>query len=326
LVTETIIIDIVTGGTRGLIRDAQIVSEVLESSYQVNINISRQRNLHLIHKRLYKTLENRVRHPHRLLLFFENLPTHWMNLSKTSILIPNQEWMRDEVISNLSKCQEIWCKTRYAEDLFQKRNFQTRYIGFTSLDIYMPSVPKDYNNFIHVAGRSHLKGTQSILELWQVHPEWPTLLVISGNEKWKQSYPLHNVIFLPNSLSDSELKVAMNSYGIHLCPSETEGFGHYISEALSCKSIVITVNAPPMNEIVSSEFGLLAKIDKKEPMGYGERFFVDKPDLELQIQKIIEINLPEKLKRGEAARKRYEEQRRSFQARLNEVIKPLTIL
>jgi len=319
----TPIIDIVTGGTRGLIRDAHIVSDILRSSYRININISRQRNLHLLHKRLFKTLENTVTQSHRVLLFFENIPSRWMNLSKTSILIPNQEWMRDEVISNLPNCKEIWCKTRYAEDLFRKRKFQTRYIGFTSVDIYTSTVKKDYNKFIHVAGRSHLKGTLSILELWQVHKEWPTLLLISGNEEWKETYPLPNVIFLPNSLSDNEIKIAMNSYGIHLCPSETEGFGHYISEALSCKSIVISVNAPPMNEIVTNEFGLLAKVNKNEPMGFGERFFVDKCDLELQIQKAIDMDPSEKLLRGESARKWYEVQQRSFHLRLNEAIETL---
>ncbi len=320
------IVDIVTGGTRGLIRDAEIAYDVLKSYPNVTIHISRLRNLHLMHRRLWKKIENMFNPKPRVLVFFENLPSDWMKLSDTRILVPNQEWIRKEVAENLYKCTLIWCKTRYAESIFRERNFQTRYIGFTSSDIFIPEIKKDYRKFIHVAGRSHLKGTKAILELWRAHHEWPALLVISGNKEWKQLFPLHNVTFLPNSLSDYDLRVAMNSCGIHLCPSETEGFGHYISEALSSKAVTITVNAPPMNEIITPESGLLALATQGEAMGFGYRFFVDKNSLEKMISKAIEMDINSKMAMGEAARKSYESQRADFRSRLieamNELVEP----
>jgi glycosyltransferase involved in cell wall biosynthesis len=317
------IVDIVTGGTRGLIRDAEIAYDVLKSYPNVTIHISRLRNLHLLHRRLSKTLVNMFNPKPRVLVFFENLPSDWMKLSDTRILVPNQEWIRKEVAENMDKCTLIWCKTRYAEAIFRERNFQTRYIGFTSADIFMPEIKKDYGKFIHVAGRSHLKGTKAILELWQAHNEWPALLVISSNKEWKQLFPLHHVTFLANSLSDYDLRVAMNSCGIHLCPSETEGFGHYISEALSSKAVTITANAPPMNEIITPESGLLALATKGEAMGFGYRFFVDKDSLEQMIIKAIEMDTNEKMAMGEAARKSYESQRADFRSRLIEAMNEL---
>lgn len=319
------IVDIVTGGTRGLIRDAEIVSDVLRIYSTVTIHVSRQRNFHLVHRRLYKAIVNMINPKPRVLIFFENLPSDWMKLSDIRILVPNQEWIRREVVENLHMCTLIWCKTRYAETIFRERNFQTRYTGFTSADIFMPEIKMDYN-IIHVARRSHLKGTKVILELWKAHPQWPSLLVISSNKEWKQLFPLPNVNFISNSLSDYDLRVAMNSCGIHLCPSETEGFGHYISEALSCKAVTITANAPPMNEIIAHENGLIAQATKGEAMGFGHRFFVDKDSLEEMISKAIEMDTNSKMAMGEAARKSYENQRADFRTRLmeamNELIQP----
>jgi hypothetical protein len=56
-----------------------------------------------------------------------------------------------------------------------------------------------------------------------------------------------NVIWIER-FSEYELVQAMNENIFHIMPSEYEGYGHAINEALGCGGIVITVDAPPMNQ------------------------------------------------------------------------------
>ena len=51
-----------------------------------------------------------------------------------------------------------------------------------------------------------------------------------------------NIVYYKERVDDDKLIEFMNKFYYHLCPSEAEGFGHYINEALSCKSIVVTTN------------------------------------------------------------------------------------
>ena len=317
------VVEIISGGTPGLKKDAKILHDVLTGSYDVNIHIARVRNLHLFHRLFVKELGKYIFPKRRILIFDENLPIGWLKLSKSIILLPHQEWMREEVIANLHKCTAIWCKTKYAEEIFQKRNYKTRYIGFTTEDVYLPEIKKDYSRCIHVAGRSNLKGTEPILQLWKKHPDWPMLTLISRNEQWQRLYPLKNIHFITHFLPDHKLKQLMNGCGIHLCPSEAEGFGHNIAEALSCKALTITVNAPPMNELVSIKTGLLAGIKKAEPLGYGERFYADANDLERMITKSIEMDEADKIAMGEAARDSFESRRKDFQTNILQALQEL---
>ncbi len=105
-----------------------------------------------------------------------------------------------------------------------------------------------------------------------------------------------------------------NRAGVHLCPSETEGFGHYISEALSTEGIVITTHAPPMNELVDEDFGFLAEFSGRSPAGYGERFTVDAESLEMAISLVLSLTADEKETMGERARDAFLANKLQFEA------------
>ena len=54
----------------------------------------------------------------------------------------------------------VLCKTRHAERIFRALGSDARYVGFTSPDRMREAVPRE-RVFLHLAGRSSAKGTQT---------------------------------------------------------------------------------------------------------------------------------------------------------------------
>jgi hypothetical protein len=303
---------LISGGTPGLVGDAEIASNVLREKYRVTVNISRQRNLHLPHYRFSLRLRRFAFRKKHIGVFFENIPACWVNAVDQCVLIPNQEWVRPETQINLARCQQIWCKTHYAEQIFRSRGFNVRYIGYTSRDRFLPATPRNYGSFIHIPGRSSLKGTHVLLKVWGRHPEWPTLKVVTRHSHLIR-FATTNIDIFTKYFDETTLNILMNSAGVHICPSETEGFGHYINEALSTKALVVTTDAPPMNELVHSDFGVLVNYDTVTQQSFGERFHVDAADLERKIESVINMTPENKAEMGERARASFIETKRAFE-------------
>ncbi len=308
-------INLISGGTPGQLNDLKVASNALSVTDVGANRVSRQRNLHILHVRLIQRLEQLLGMGVHINLFFEIIPDGWLECAKESYFIPNQEWIRDDVLRNIDRCKAVLCKTRYAESIFSKRGFNAKYVGFTSCDYFDSGVDKDYNGFIHVAGRSHLKGTRVLLDLWRENPQWPKLLLISRDPFHEQLISA-NVELRSDFIPESEYIYLINKYGIHLCPSETEGFGHYIGEALACQSLVVTVDAPPMNELVSKEHGVLASFRDKEAMGFGERYYVDKTSLTECIESILKMPTAQRKMMGVKGGEKYSKMTLDFQKQL----------
>ena len=136
----------------------------------------------------------------------------------------------------------IVCRTKECQRIFQNLGKEVYFLGFTSKNYYDASIEKDFSQFFHLAGNSLQKGTSTIIGMWKENPEFPRLTIL------KHGYidpDLINLSWIPNYVSVEELCLLMNQSGVHLCPSETEGFGHYIMEAMSTGAVVITTDAPP---------------------------------------------------------------------------------
>lgn len=155
--------------------------------------------------------------------------------------------------------QNIICKTRQAYSILQNKypSKNVLYTGFSSLDKYIPSIQKKYRKYLHLAGKSPYKGTINVINAWKNHPEWPELLLICRTDKYgigslseedKKTIDSKNISIIDKYLSENDLTKIMNECGIHICPSEHEGFGHYINEAKGVKSVVLYSDAPSMNE------------------------------------------------------------------------------
>ncbi|HTY62865.1 MAG TPA: glycosyltransferase family 1 protein [Acidobacteriota bacterium] len=239
----------------------------------------------------------------------------WFSAADLQILIPNQERFPHRHIRRLKNIGQVLCKSRYAVEIFQHYGVKTEYLGFTSEDRSDRSVEKDWNGILHLAGGSTLKGTEDILTLWNLHPEWPVLHLIQKDALAPKTVP-PNVDLITRYLPDRELRTMQNRNGIHLCPSRGEGWGHHIVEGMSTGCLVLSVDAPPMNEHVDASTGLLVPYVRTEPRHLGTCFFPDLSALEAQIAHAIAMPHEEKARFGRAARLAFERIDREFSGRL----------
>jgi glycosyltransferase involved in cell wall biosynthesis len=305
---------IVTGTTPGLLSDAQILQAALGDAFRCHTYAVDAGNGYLRWQRLGRALRHTVRRDMSPLIFMEEAFRKWMRTARCNVLIPNLEWVYPETQTTIAEVDMRWCKSRDAERRLNERGLHAHYLGFASKDRYDPAVPKNMSRFLHLAGRSHLKGTAAVVDAWRTHPEWPELIVVVA-PGIIQPVAAPNVVFRPNTLDDAAVERLMNECGVHLCPSEAEGFGHHIGEGLSCASVVVTTNAPPMNEHFDKDEGLVVEPVSHVPLGWSDRYRVDVAGIEAAVETVLAQSRDERVAMGRRARARYVANRLAFERR-----------
>lgn len=202
-------------------------------------------------------------------------------LAPVNVLIPNPEWTGAAARSALGRFDMIACKTRHAVDIFSALGCPTQFIGFTSDDRHDPSVVRE-RRFFHLAGRSAAKGTQAVLTAWRRHPQWPRLTIVQSAKTAQPGIGTEagNIEHRVGHIDDASLRQLQNSHLFHLCPSEAEGFGHYLVEAMSVGAIVLTTDGAPMNELVTTERGLLIAPERTATLNLSPQYFISPEAIE----------------------------------------------
>ena len=275
----------------GISRDMDILSNLLRSAgYEVDSH------------HMFRVKPEKFKYD--LTIYLERLSPGTFEMGKLNAMIPNQEWFENEWIGILPMFDLIMAKTRFAERIFTKLGAKTDYISFTSEDRYIPDVKKDDYHWLHIAGKSVQKQTETVIQTWAKNPGFPALTIVQDPKFYKARATLKNVNFIIDHYPDPVLKIMQNSFAYHVCPSETEGFGHYIMEALSTKSFVITTNAEPMTELVTPEYGILISPVATKPMRLSTSYLVSPETLENAVVKAM-ILTDKRPEFGEKARSFY---------------------
>lgn len=249
-------------------------------------------------------------------LFLEGIDSRYLPLGRRNCLIPNQEWLTPEDHRLMGTLDLVLFKTRHAEALLGAASKHGVFIGFTSEERRLQRIATDWNAAIHVAGWNPLKGTAALVAEWPHHPEWPHLLAVVQT----RPAPAANLRVVPQRVPDGALRMLQNRRGIQLCPSEMEGFGHSINEARSCGALIVTTDAPPMNELVTPESGLLVPFDQTTPMAFGTRFCFSRSGLQDTLERLMAMPAAMRASLGAAARAAYEAERTAFSIRLLAVV------
>jgi glycosyltransferase involved in cell wall biosynthesis len=224
----------------------------------------------------------------------------------------NLDWTNFKNIPN-----KLLCKTKQAYNILKPKfnDKEVIYTGFTSVDRFRSNCNMDYNMFIHICGKSRYKGTLKIVEAWINHPEFPLLTikvyemhdsVYSEIKKMLKHKIVNNLKINKDFVSEEEMFVLYNTCGIHLCPSNVEGWGHYIAEAKSAKAVVLYTNAPCMNETFTDGVdGISIVCNTNSPIiinGLCPFYEINANDIANSVQKVLSLSLVEKQRIGNNAR------------------------
>lgn len=250
----------------------------------------------------------------------EHVRPPFMGLARRNVLVPNPEWLSARSQRYLPRFDAVLCKTHHAMGIFASRGCRALHIGFDSSDCLVPGTPRT-PTFLHLAGASPLKGTGRLLEVWQRHPEWPRLVVVQSPDAPPRPVHAHNIEHRIGHASVEDVRALQNGHAFHLCLSEAEGWGHYIAEAMSCGVVVITCDAPPMNELVDASRGVLVATGEGRPFNMAQRVPFDEASLEQAIAHVLALSPSERQTLGERARAWFEDNHRGFSARLDAAVR-----
>lgn len=244
----------------------------------------------------------------------------FFSFAKRNYLIPNPECCLLLSYDKVPLFDLILCRTKEVERIYKTMNSNTVHMSFTCEDRYDPTVIKNYKQPIHLAGASIQKGTDRIAKIWEQNPDLPLLTMIRHLHKC-QFPSLSNLKVVFEYLPDADLKKYQNQCGMHLCPSESEGFGHYIMEAMSCGAVVISTNAPPMNEFVLDKRCLI-DYDRTGTQNIATLYYIDVNKGASVIKGILALNDNELKAIGKKNREFYLKNDKYFKKKLSEIFIP----
>lgn len=221
-------------------------------------------------------------------IFLEVINPSLIPYAKKNIWIPNVEWLYKTWVPYLDMVDEIWVKTREAEEILKPLTKSVvKYIGWTSIDKGWNSETdkKNYHKAIVPVGKNIFRHPKPIFQAYmkiedespELFAKLPVLTVVYS--------PQHIGITVPESISskvvlrgevlkDTEFDEIFKESGLCVCTSLAEGFGHAVNEAMSVGCNLILSPIRPFIEDLVGEvqtgayFGdILVKIDQPDKLG-----------------------------------------------------------
>lgn len=232
-----------------------------------------------------------------VVIFLELFNPRLMRYARKSVGVFNLEWFLPRWRSYLPRISQLWAKSFNAHETFLSMRLRSYLTGFMTRDLLNESVPQGLT-CLHLKGHSNLKNTPAVIDAWAANPDLPPLTIISETPI---PYPPPGITVLPR-VDHATLVQQLNTHQIHVCPSRAEGWGHYITEGMSARAVVVTTDAPPMNEHVRPEWGVLLPPTASTPRQWVSEYGVDPNQLASGVRQIAALTSEQRAAAGNAAR------------------------
>lgn len=250
--------------------------------------------------------------------FFENY--------KSRILLPNPEWFLPEDVESAGRMIDaVFHRSRFSYEHLAPHLPDARHhhVGFTSRD---PGLRvSDYRTCAHFRGKATTRHSQLLIDLWAKRADLPRLSLQAygqdiglNTRRWIEDGNLR--LFLGFFPEHETYFRELAASGIHLCTSAVEGFGHYINESRAMGALVVTLDAPPMNELIRPDFGVLVPTVDSAPLHMGVRHDTTIDLIEAAIDQVQSLSHVRRAEMGANAREAFEQDQKLMLARLTEAL------
>ena len=319
---------IIADNGAGLSRDMRLMSRALsDAGLDISVTALRRGKLRKWFRPWWVRAGNLLRRlarrkpPFRINLMQEHIRPEYLPWAECNVLVPHPEYLNGKDGALLGKMDGVFVKTRHAEEIFARLGSRTEYIGFTSEDRFEAAVERR-RAFLHVPGKSGNKGTGALLAAWKQHPHWPPLTIVQRSRRPAGSGErIANVDFRTDYVPEEELREMQNAHRFHLCPSETEGYGHYLMEALSVGSVTLTTDGPPMNELVTAERGILIGVARTGRQAAAVTWLAEPSEISEAVERALALDEAHCQALGAAGRRFFLDNDAAFRQRLPAVIR-----
>lgn len=268
-----------------------------------------------------------------------DIVSDWFKHSNKKFYLMDHENFKPKILNEIGKVDGVLCRTKIDLELIKKikneNNFDFKIYNtrFTSVFQEKP-VLKHWNVVLHFAGEYHRKQTSEILKTWQTYPDLPLIIIICTDQCFKNVEDLletngrpKNIHFHKRKLENEDLTLIANKMGIHLCPSEIEGYGHTINDARKIKSLIITSNIEPINELVDDSCAIMIncttqsniKLHKNSKYN-SDVCFISKEYIYEAVMKAIKMNIDDRKKMTDIAYEKYLEDTYFFEMAIMDLL------
>lgn len=237
-------------------------------------------------------------------IFLETIEERFFRWADRQWVFPNPEWWMPEYDLYLPVLERICCKTPHAYELFADKSDGAELTGFMAHDKMNAAVER-HPAYLHIAGGSQVKNTDAILAAWQTGEVDIPLIVVG--RYWSGASNLNNVKWMPY-VSREELTGLQNACLYHLMPSQYEGYGHVVHEALSVGAILLTLDHPSLDHLPA----VRTKPKRTMPYRLATLAVMDKEDVFALVKAAAVITPTQMVSLSQSARKFYEKECRDF--------------
>ena len=305
----TIVSNITNGA--GLQRDYELLRRMLESKG------------HTVHGEMFNS-NNPTFHRSDVVIFLEVVDPRWFNAQvKEFWMVPNSEWWYVQWEPFVNRFSRVLCKTQDCYRLWVPKVGAQKCVmmGFEANDFYRPEIPRK-RAFLHLAGKSETKNTWAVAMAWR-NFSIPYPLTVSAFKPCIMNIcrTVPGINLIERIPEGEALTRTLNENWFHLMPSKYEGYGHAIHEALGCAGVVLTTNAPPMNEYTGLSDHYLIPVEKVTPRPPLTHFYeVGPAGIMEAVRRAMAQTDDELVRLGTRARIGFLADREAFRKTFNELV------